>query len=208
MRAVDKFEYRRAVQVQHVRHMVDPPGDHAGHRGSGADDPHPGAHDRDDEPSCGTSPSGWCRNSVASRRSRRPPKKPRASPIDEAKRVMKISKPSDQPGPPRRRERGQLRRRLHRGRQRWTRPEHGAGNLLLKDKIENGAENADLPRARDHQAPLRPRRRLPPTRSKRSAGSSRSRASASGRSKRRRCGSSNTPSAAASSKASSTCGAR
>ena len=41
MRAVDKYEYRRGLQVQHLRHLVDPPGDHAGHRRPGPDHPHP-----------------------------------------------------------------------------------------------------------------------------------------------------------------------
>ncbi len=48
MRAVDKYEYRRGLQVQHLRHVVDPPGDHPGHRRPGPHDPHPGPHDRDD----------------------------------------------------------------------------------------------------------------------------------------------------------------
>ena len=37
------------LQVQHLRDVVDPPGDHARHRRSGAHHPHPGAHDRDDQ---------------------------------------------------------------------------------------------------------------------------------------------------------------
>ena len=36
------------LQVQHLCHLVDPPGDHPRHRRPGPDDPHPGAHDRDD----------------------------------------------------------------------------------------------------------------------------------------------------------------
>ena len=43
------------LQVQHVRHVVDSPGDHPGHRRPGPDDPHPGPHDRDDVASCATS---------------------------------------------------------------------------------------------------------------------------------------------------------
>ena len=35
------------LQVLDLRHLVDPPGDHPRHRGPGAHDPHPGAHDRD-----------------------------------------------------------------------------------------------------------------------------------------------------------------
>ena len=41
---------REGLQVLDVRHVVDPPGDHARHRGPGADDPHPGPHGRDDQP--------------------------------------------------------------------------------------------------------------------------------------------------------------
>ena len=36
------------LQVQHVCHLVDSPGDHPRHRRPGPDDPHPGPHDRDD----------------------------------------------------------------------------------------------------------------------------------------------------------------
>ena len=48
MKAVDKFEYRRG-KVLDLRYVVDPAGDHARHRRPGADDPHPGSHDRDDQ---------------------------------------------------------------------------------------------------------------------------------------------------------------
>ena len=37
------------LQVQHLRDVVDPPGDHPLDRRPGADDPHPGPHDRDDQ---------------------------------------------------------------------------------------------------------------------------------------------------------------
>ncbi len=37
------------LQVLDLRDLVDPPGDHPGHRRSGAHHPHPGAHDRDDQ---------------------------------------------------------------------------------------------------------------------------------------------------------------
>ena len=37
------------LQVLDLRDLVDPPGDHAGHRRPGADDPRSGAHDRDDQ---------------------------------------------------------------------------------------------------------------------------------------------------------------
>ena len=37
------------LQVQHLRHLVDPPGHHPRHRRPGPHHPHPRAHDRDDE---------------------------------------------------------------------------------------------------------------------------------------------------------------
>ena len=37
------------LQVLHLRHLVDPPGDHPLDRRPGAHHPHPGAHDRDDQ---------------------------------------------------------------------------------------------------------------------------------------------------------------
>ena len=49
MKAVDKFEYRRGYKFSHLRHLVDPSGDHPLHRRSGPHHPHPGAHDRDDQ---------------------------------------------------------------------------------------------------------------------------------------------------------------
>ena len=64
------------LQVQHLRDVVDSPGDHPGHRRPGPHDPHPGAHDRDDVASCATSPRSCCRRWAASRRSRRRPRRP------------------------------------------------------------------------------------------------------------------------------------
>ena len=49
MRAVDKYEYRRGYKFSHLRHVVDSPGHHPGHRRPCPHHPHPGAHDRDDE---------------------------------------------------------------------------------------------------------------------------------------------------------------
>src|SRR5579875_1105923 len=40
----------RGMLVLHLRDVVDPPGDHARAGRPGADDPHPGAHGRDDQP--------------------------------------------------------------------------------------------------------------------------------------------------------------
>ena len=49
MKAVDKFEYRRGLQVLHLRHMVDSPGHHAFDCRPGAHHPYSGAYDRDDQ---------------------------------------------------------------------------------------------------------------------------------------------------------------
>ena len=49
MKAVDKFEYRRGYKFIDLCDLVDPPGDHPLDRRSGAHDPHPGPHDRDDQ---------------------------------------------------------------------------------------------------------------------------------------------------------------
>lgn len=48
MKAVDKFEYRRGYKFD-LCDVVDPAGDHPLDRRPGADDPHPGPHDRDDQ---------------------------------------------------------------------------------------------------------------------------------------------------------------
>ena len=44
MRAVDKFEWRRGLQIFDVCNLVDSPGHHAGHRRSQPDDSYSGAH--------------------------------------------------------------------------------------------------------------------------------------------------------------------
>ena len=40
IKAVDKFDYRKGIQILHLRHLVDPPGHHACHRGSGPHHPY------------------------------------------------------------------------------------------------------------------------------------------------------------------------
>ena len=65
-------------------------------------------------------------------------------------------------------------------------PALGAAQEMLRGRISNRAQDAQLPRAGDHQAPLRPGRRLQLHAWKRSATSSRSPASGSARSKPRR----------------------
>ena len=49
IRAVEKFDYRKGIQVLHVRHLVDSPGNYARHRRPGAHHPHSRAHGRDDQ---------------------------------------------------------------------------------------------------------------------------------------------------------------
>ncbi len=64
------------LQVQHVRHLVDSPGDHPGDRRSGADDPHPGAHDRRAVAIAQRRQATAAGTAAASRPSRRSPAKP------------------------------------------------------------------------------------------------------------------------------------
>ena len=101
------------LQVLHLRHVVDSPGDHPGHRRPGPHDPHPGPHDRDDVASCATSRRSCCRSWAASRRSR---KRPSAAGTADRRNPPRAEDqpPPDQPRPAGRRERGQLLRRLHR----------------------------------------------------------------------------------------------
>ena len=79
--------------------------------------------------------------------------------LEETRRVLKISRHPDQPRSAGRRKRRQLLRRLHRGRRdRKPRQRRHAGNAQGQDR--HRAEDADLPRTRDHQAALRTGRRL------------------------------------------------
>ena len=102
------------LQVQHLRDVVDSPGDHPGHRRPGPDDPHPGPHDRDDveaaqrleEAAAGARPRADDRGDGQGRADHR-----------RGEQAGAEDQPApDQPGPAGRRERGQLLRRLHRGR--------------------------------------------------------------------------------------------
>ena len=47
IRAVEKFDYRRGLQVLHLRDLVDPPGGDARDRRQGPDDPDPRPHGRE-----------------------------------------------------------------------------------------------------------------------------------------------------------------
>ena len=67
--------------------------------------------------------------------------------------------PPHQPRPTRRRERGQLLRRLHRGRD-GREPRRVRRHRDAQGPHRGGPQDADLPRAGDHQAALRHRRRL------------------------------------------------
>ena len=79
--------------------------------------------------------------------------------VEETRRVLKISRHPIISGPSGGRERGQLFRRLHRGRLGRVAGAGGdAGDAQGQDRP--GAQDADLPRARDHQAALRLGRRL------------------------------------------------
>ncbi len=64
------------LQVLDLRHVVDPPGDHPLDRRPGADDPHPGAHDRDDEQAAQRHQEAGADRRAASPRSRRSPRRP------------------------------------------------------------------------------------------------------------------------------------
>ncbi|RMJ20525.1 hypothetical protein PHISP_08605, partial [Aspergillus sp. HF37] len=50
------------LQVLDLCDLVDPSGDHALDRGSGADHPHPGPHDRDDQQACAHRPPDAARD--------------------------------------------------------------------------------------------------------------------------------------------------
>ena len=58
------------LQVLHLRHVVDPPGHHPGHRRPGPHHPHPGAHGRDDQQGRRGSSARCCRSWAASPPSR------------------------------------------------------------------------------------------------------------------------------------------
>ncbi len=122
------------LQVQHLRHVVDPPGHHPRHRRPGPHHPHPRAHDRDDEQAAQhLQEAGAGAGPRADHRGDR--RGGQAQRQRDAARAEDQQRP-DQPGPPRRRERGQLLRRLHRGRDgrsaRCPRPPQE----MLKDRID------------------------------------------------------------------------
>ena len=142
------------LQVQHLRHLVDPPGHHPRHRRPGPHHPHPGAHDRDDV------------QAAQRLQETAPGKRPRADHRGNGSRRQYLGRgnpaghedlpPPDLPRPARRRKRRQLLRRLHRRRSRRE-PDQRRHPGNAQGENRPGLEDPHLPRARDHQAALRAR---------------------------------------------------
>ena len=63
------------LQVLHLRHLVDSPGHHPGHRRPGPHHPHPRAHDRDHQQAHPHQPLPGCRSSAASPPPRKSPRR-------------------------------------------------------------------------------------------------------------------------------------
>ena len=100
-----------------------------------------------------------CRSWAASRRSKRRPRRP-ASPIEETRRVLKISRhPISLDRPVGESEDSYFGDFIEDDSVRESRC-NAATQEMLKDKIEKVLKTLTLPRARDHQAALRPGRRL------------------------------------------------
>ena len=182
IRAVEKFDYRTRLQVQHLRHLVDPPGDHPRHRRPGAHHPHPGPHGRDDQqahPRAASAAAGpGPRRHAGGGRDR-----------DGHHRRPRARDPQDQPGPgesraPSRGRRRLAARRLHRGRGR-----RGAARRGRRHHAERGARPRPRPCSRSASAgswsTATASRASTRARSKRWVRSSTSRASASARSRPR-----------------------
>ena len=49
IKAVEKFDYHKGIQVQYLCNMVDPPGDHESDCRSGENHPYSGPYGRDDQ---------------------------------------------------------------------------------------------------------------------------------------------------------------
>ena len=81
------------LQVLDLRDVVDPAGDHALDRRSGAHHPHPGAHDRDDQQDRAHRAARCCTRSAASRRRRSWPRSLRC----RSKRCARFSKIAKEP---------------------------------------------------------------------------------------------------------------
>ena len=62
IRAVEKFELPQGLQVQHIRYLVDPPGDNESHRRPGPHHSNPGPHGRDHQQAPESEPPGWCKS--------------------------------------------------------------------------------------------------------------------------------------------------
>ena len=57
-----KIRLPQGLQVLHLRHLVDPPGHHPRHRGSGPHDPHPGAYGGNHQQAASAYPASFCRS--------------------------------------------------------------------------------------------------------------------------------------------------
>ena len=146
------------IQVFHLCHLVDPPGDHPRHRRPEPHDPRAGAHGRHDDRSCGTSPADL-----------RPAARPRAD-----RRGTGRGSPGSRWR--RRRASGGCRGSRSRSTSRSARRGGAVGDFVsdhreddpltainqqsLQASIAPGARRALVPRAGDHPAAVRPRRRL------------------------------------------------
>jgi hypothetical protein len=79
------------LQVLHLRHVVDSPGDHPGRGRPEPHDSHSGAHGRNDVARAQRLAASCCRNWAANRRSKKRPAPPRPA-VDEARRVLAMSR--------------------------------------------------------------------------------------------------------------------
>jgi hypothetical protein len=136
---------------------VDSPGDHAGHRRPGPDDPHPGPHDRRAVQAAKYSEEALAR--TASRADNRRSRRPGGHGAWKKSSASGHRPPSGQPGPAGGRRRRLLFRRIHRG-CRIDNPVRNANNGILAAEDRSPAQDAHVPRAGDHPAAVRPGRRL------------------------------------------------
>ena len=75
IKAVEKFDYHKGVQIFHLCHLVDPPGHHPRHCGPGAHHSYPGAHGGNHQQIDPRNPPAACRNTGVTRsRTKSPPR--------------------------------------------------------------------------------------------------------------------------------------
>ena len=142
------------VQVLHLCHLVDSPGDHPRRGRPEPDDPHPGPHGRDHVASAERLPQA-----AAGTRPREPTieETARASEtcVDETRRVLAMSRyPISLDRPVGNSEDSHFGDLLPDGAARKSLDRRYPGDAATAN--QQGAQDAQLPRARDHQAPLRP----------------------------------------------------